>query len=183
MTIQKLISKLQFSDFISILAFCMSGVAIFWNVYKDIVLKARVKVIVNLCRIVRQRQKGDTFIQIEATNYGPGSIICESIWLKKKSIFENIRQDYSNPLSSTLPKKLEVGENVKMLFPYEEKIFLVNESTNVGIMDSFNRIHWAERRQTKKSVEAYRKDFPEEKQCHSAPMGKIGTDTTFYGGV
>lgn len=51
--------------------------------------------------------------------------------------------DYTNPMSDKLPKKLDVGESLNLLLPYEKKCFLSEPVTHIGVGDSFGRIHWA----------------------------------------
>ena len=172
MSIQELLSKLKFSDFISVLALIISGTSILWNIYRDLLLKASMKVNVQISKIVQPGKDLGTFIVITATNHGPGSIICESIWIRKKSLWLWVKRiskyafvihDYTNPLSSKLPKKLEVGEKLQLLFPYKEKMFLANKPSDVGIMDSFGRIHWAEKNGLIKAIDKYLKEYPEQK--------------------
>lgn len=171
MTLREFILNIKISDVISILALMISGISIFWNVYRDIVLKAKLRIIVQISDIVQSDKKLGTFILIGGTNHGPGSIICESIWLQKKyfwgwvtrkSRFAFLVHDYTNPLSNTLPKKLEVGENLTLLFPYKEGMFLATRPTHVGIKDSFGRLHWAKSKSLKEAIEKYLKIFPEQ---------------------
>jgi hypothetical protein len=172
MTILELISKIKSSDLISIFALIISGVSIFWNIYRDIILKAKLRVVVQISDVVQPGKNWGTFISITGTNCGPGSIICETIWIKKKSFWLWLRRksrlgfvvsDYTNQLSSKLPKKLAVGERVQLLFPYEEKMFLAKRPTQVGLMDSFGRIHWATKKSLEESIKRYLKKFPKEK--------------------
>lgn len=173
MTVSEFVSKLQVSDIISTFALILAGLSILWNVYRDILLKPKLKVNIQISQLIQPgNSRSPTFIDITATNHGPGSIICESIWMKKRSFWRwlfrkkkvaFILHDYTNPLSGKLPKKLEVGEKIMLLFPHKEKMFLAYKPTHVGIMDSFGRMHWASKKSLKEAEKSYLKDFSEEK--------------------
>ena len=169
MTIAQLIANLKFSDVIAVLALLVSGASILWNIYRDILLKPKLKVRIQVSELIQSGLKQrETFIEITATNHGPGVITCESIFAKKRVLFRRFKpkywfvfRDYTNPLSSELPKKLEVGEKLTLLLPYSEKAILAKRPTHVGIRDSFGSIHWADKSSLKKAIENYIKDFPE----------------------
>jgi len=67
--------------------------------------------------------------------------------------------DYSNPLSGKLPARLEVGETIHLLIPYDEDCFLREKDTHIGLSDSFGRVHWAPARDVTKAKREFRKDF------------------------
>ncbi len=171
MTILEFINKLKFSDVIALLALAVSGFSIFWNIYRDILLKARMKVRVQVSEMIQSGStQRNSFIDITATNHGPGAITCESIharrralfrWLKPRYLF--IVPDYTNPLSTQLPKKLEVGEKITLFLPYKEKAILARKPTHLGIRDSFGRVHWADSNSLEEAIKTYLKDFSEER--------------------
>jgi len=171
MTVSEFIGKLEVSDIIAVLALLVASFSIFWNIYRDILLKPRLKVRVQISIIIRDNSiKKDSFIDITVTNMGPGVITCEAIFARKRALFRWLQPplafivpDYTNPLSAQLPKKLEVGEKITLLLPYEENAILATKPTHLGIRDSFIRIHWADRDSLKKAIKSYLKDFPEKK--------------------
>lgn len=124
MAIAELLEKLKFSDFIAVLALMVSGASILWNIYRDILLKPRLKVRVQISVIFQPGlAQRESFIDITATNHGPGVITCESIFASKRVLFIRVKpkylfiiRDYTNPLSAELPKKLEVGDKITLLF-------------------------------------------------------------------
>jgi hypothetical protein len=85
------------------------GVSVFvlgWNVYRDVVLKARVRVRLQLSFIAHGSYESPTKISIVATNLGPGKIICSGIhaqvapvWrrLLRKIKYAYIMWDYTDP--------------------------------------------------------------------------------------
>ncbi len=169
MTVADLIEQLKLSDLIAGIALILSGLSIFWNIYRDLLLKPklRVKVQISVILIPDSNQR-ESFIDITATNHGPGIITCRSILASKRKLFRWARprylfiiHDYTNPLSAQLPKKMEVGESITLLFHYKEKQFLAWRPTHVGMTDSFGRLHWADRASVKEAVDAYLKDFSE----------------------
>ena len=167
MTIAELIAKLKFSDVIAVLALMVSGASILWNIYRDILLKPKLKVRIQVSKIIQygQKQKGP-FIDITATNHGPGVITCESIFARKRALFRRVKHWYiisddTNPLSAQLPKRLEVGEKLTLFLPYNEKTILAIRPTHVGIKDSFGSLHWADKSSLKEAIDNFIKDFPE----------------------
>lgn len=170
MLLLELIYKLKFSDVIATLALIISGISIFWNIYRDILLKPRLKVRVQISKVVRQGlAPKDSFIDITAINHGPGAITCESIYARRRALFRwltpkylFIIHDYTNPLSAQLPKKLEVGEKLTLLLPYGERMVLARRPTHLGLRDSFGRLHWSDSKSLREAVNTYLKDFSEE---------------------
>ena len=161
---------------ISIGALVVSAFAVGWNFYRDVILKARVKVAIKISNI----HHGDTihgpFISISVINFGPGSITCESIHMMKRSClsflcvailkiprlqnkYADIINDYTNPYSSNLPKKLQVGERLTLLLRKDENCLLAVNPTHVGVVDSFGRFHWATRSSLKKAKKDYFKEY------------------------
>jgi len=174
MTVSRFFSNLKTSDLISFLALIIASISIFWNIYRDILLKAKLKVSVRIDKILQQDRSRSLgpFLSIYATNHGPGEIICVSIWmlkrtvlgwLRRKNILDFIKTDTKNQFSSKLPMKLSIGENIHVLLPYKRDIFLAERPTAIGVMDSFGRIHWTDKKSMRKVIKQYFKDFPEKK--------------------
>jgi hypothetical protein len=161
---------------ISVLSFILSGIALGWNVYRDVILKARVKVSVNVVRVVSQGQRvgqGDQFIGIGVTNHGPGPVRAEMIvgrrtgfWrrLSRRTQHFVILADHTNPLNPKLPVKMEVGDSISLMLPYNESSFLNGAGTHIGISDSFGRSHFAPGKQLLAAKAQFTKDFPEAKK-------------------
>lgn len=160
---------------ISVLSLIFSGIALGWNVYRDVILKARVKVSVSVIHVVDPGQRfneGDQFIRIGVSNHGPGPVQIQMIvgeragfWrrLSRRAQHFFVLADHTNPLSPKLPAKMEVGDTVSLLLPYDERSFLNGAATHVGISDSFGRSHFAPRRQLRTAKAQFTKDFPDAK--------------------
>ena len=151
----------------------LSGVALGWNVYRDVILKARVKVSAAVVRVVSHGQRvgdGDQFIKIGVTNDGPGPVHIEMIVGKAAPLWRRLLRrtqhfvvlpDYTNALNPKIPHKMEVGDTIGLLLPYDEKSFLNGRGTHIGVSDSFGRSHFASRKHLSEARVQFTKDFPE----------------------
>ena len=154
---------------ISIFSVAIAGLSLGWNIYRDIVLKAKIKISFGIRTIVQHGvEERPEYVIITATNHGPGSAKLSMVqmknsswwrWLFRKEKYAVIIHDYTNPLSGQLPHKLEVGEKIDILFPYNEECMLKNGWSHIGISDYFDRNHWAKSKQVKEAVEKWKKDF------------------------
>lgn len=154
---------------ISIFSVAVSSLSLGWNIYRDIVLKAKVRVSFGICSIAQQGVKpSPTVISIVATNHGPGPVklnivsMKDSSFIKKllrKEKFGVVLHDWTNPLSGQLPHKLEVGEEFRLLFPYDEECMLKQGWLYIGISDTYDRVHWASKKQVKNAIDKWKKDF------------------------
>ena len=154
---------------ISIFSVAIAGLSLGWNIYRDIVLKAKIKMSFGIRTIVQHGIKDRLeYVIITATNHGPGSVKLSMVqmknsswwrWLFRKEKYAVIIHDYTNPLSGQLPHKLEVGEKIDILFPYNAECMLKNGWSHIGISDYFDRNHWAKLKQVKEAVEKWEKDF------------------------
>ena len=165
----EVISKMKFSDFISLFALLISGISIFWNIYRDLILKAKIRTHVQISSIIQPGRDLGSFIDVTGVNHGPGRITCESVFIKA-SIWQRLKgskkygfimTDHTNPLSGKLPKRLEVGEKITVLFPHVKDAFLARKPARVGLKDSFGRLHWATRKNINRAIKDYFRDFPE----------------------
>ena len=157
-----------YSLYISVAALVVSVFSLGWNFYRDVILKPRLKVTAAVTRVGPTERGWEDFITVSAVNLGPGSIICNGIlgekkhflrfWKKRISFYAI--EDFNNPLSARLPKKLEVGESLMEFFNLKEDAFLSLDPTHIGVRDTFGRMHWA----SKKSLEKAKKDFFKEFQ-------------------
>jgi len=150
---------------------CISIFVLGWNVYRDVVLKARVSVRLQLSFIAHGEYKSPTKTSLAATNLGPGKIICSGIHAKvaplwrrllRRTEFAFIMPDYTDPYSSKLPRELNVGEVCNLFLPFDKDCFLAKPYTHIGIADTFGRYHWAPRRDVARVREEYRRRF-----CHT----------------
>lgn len=159
---------------VSILALIASSLSLGWNIYRDVVLKPRLKVTFGIKSILVEReehrlsQAGPPLLQLEATNHGPGEVVCSGAVAKTESFLRSlfakfpygfIVPDDKHPYCSRLPCRVAVGDTISIIFPYDEECFLAKVPKRIGINDSFGRTHWAPRRELKRAHRQYRKDF------------------------
>ena len=129
--------------FVSFGSLLVAALALGWNIYRDLVLKPRLKVSFGIKGIVGGPfSKTMTYVVLSLTNFGPGSVKCGIIFYKKTSLFLRLRKkveqgfivhDYENPLSAQLPCRIEVGEGADFLFSITEDCFLSKDITHIGI--------------------------------------------------
>jgi len=163
---------------ISLLALCISALVLGWNIYRDVVLKPRLKM-----RFSHSHIHHSTFSQpfetlvLSATNFAPGAIKCTMIYLKDAPLWHRLLRltrlavmfhDYENPMTGKLPTSLDVGEEVSLLIDWREDCFLGRGFTHIGLCDSFGRVHWAPPKDVRKAREAYQKCFGKEEKADPA---------------
>jgi len=151
---------------ISIFAIATSFLALGWNIYRDVILKPRLKVRLQISFIMHGEYESPTKISIDATNFGPNKIICSSIHAKNAPLWRRVSRkveyaiiihDYTDPYSSKLPCELDVGGKCNLFLSFDKDCFLSKPFTHVGIIDTFGRTHWA----PKKDVAKLRKEYKE----------------------
>jgi hypothetical protein len=140
-----------------------------WNIYRDVVLKAKVDVSFAIVTLIHPSSPTKPqYLNLKVVNFGPGpvtvSMICAkntSLWmrLRKRTKRAVITADYTNPLSAKLPAKIEVGDKIELLLPYDKDCFLRHPFTHVGVNDYYGRRHWAPKGELKKAYETWKKDF------------------------
>lgn len=154
---------------ISSTSILIAALALGWNIYRDIVLKAKVKVKFMLGFITNPAMKPLDRLILTATNFGPGKIRLTGLLLKESSLLSRITRkpkyallihNYTDPLSGQLPCDLEVGDGRDFLFEVKADCFLAGAWTHIGIRDSFGRIHWA----PKNHIEEARESFKRKKE-------------------
>lgn len=159
---------------LSFFAFIASFFSLGWNVYRDIVLKPRLRVEFGIKWIMqagedeRLQQSGPPLLILSGINHGPGEVVCRGAVARTGSFIRSLFRefpygfivpDHANPYCSKLPTRLAVGDEVSVVFPYDRECFLVKPPNRIGITDSFGRTHWASKKGLKLANRQYRKDF------------------------
>lgn len=167
----------EWAQIISVASAIVASLSLGWNVYRDVVFRARCRVSIANVRFfnVPGVHNEQVFVSIGVTNLGPGPLMLQSIalhrwpfwsWFYKAERRQAIvNHDWHSPVSSKLPIKLEVGETATYPLPFEADCFLQVDWTHVGINDSFGRTHWARRAQLAKCHAAYIKAFGKQTTC------------------
>ena len=163
---------------ISVLAFLVSAFSLGWNIYRDVVMKPKLRVTFGVRRMINaDGHMGPPFLSLSGTNLGPGQITCRMPTIKTKSSsllrrlimrpqYAHLVHDHRNPFCSKLPLRLNMAEDFNLVFPYDADCFLHARPTHVGVSDTFWRVHWAPRRELKEAIARYKADFP------SGPTGR-----------
>lgn len=149
---------------VAALSLSVSAFSLGWNIYRDIVLKGRLKVSCHISTILHGSMPTFKAISISGVNHGPGKIKCTHIvWTKGgllagllgKATIGTVIEDSTNRYSSKLPKDLDVGERVDLLLPHVKDSVLSIKPNRIGISDSFGRKHWAPRWQVRAAHKGY----------------------------
>lgn len=161
---------------ISSFSFVVAGGALGWNIYK-VFIKPRLKVRLGLYHIVSPGFVEEIpRLSISASNFGPGIIRLNGVLLKEDTLWKRIRKktknafvihSYLDPLGAKLPCKMEVGESKNIFLKFYKDCFLKEEFTHIGVRDTYDRTHWASRKdykRTKKSFEDWFKKNPSHTQ-------------------
>jgi hypothetical protein len=160
---------------VSLLSFAVASVALGWNIYRDVVLKARVRVHFSVVTLLSEGTghllvEGGRLLSIGVTNHGPGPVRIELIqgldavplWRRLLGrwryfvIFKLVR---TNPPNCHLPHRLDVCDSVTLFLPYDEKCFLGSDATHIGVSDSYGRYHYAPRKEVEEAKKQFWKDF------------------------
>ena len=164
------------SFWISLASALIAVLALGWNILRDVILKARVKVslIVGTFTIpdhppsppkVPDHPPSPPKIMVSLVNFGPGNIRLNGPpFLRRKKILRKTKYaaamyDWLDPLSARFPLELEVGDEKHVLFRFDKDCFLKEEYTRIGVIDSFGRRHWAPKKHIEKAKEEYKKKF------------------------
>jgi len=156
-------------EIIAVVAIVISAFSLGWNVYRDVVLKARIKIKFSLSDLLHPTfHKPIIYLVLSAINIGPGKVKVCIIQIRKAQFWRRLLRktehailihDYENPISSKIPADLDVGESVDLLIRYEQDCFLEKDFTHIGISDSFGRVHWASHSDVKKAKKQYLERF------------------------
>ena len=156
---------------ISTIAVSLAGIALGWNIYRDLVSKsARVKVSGMIAAIV---SPGDEFgpegpperIVIVAVNHGPADVTLSVFSLKKKTgffgkpEFATVFPDHTDLATTRAPYKLKVGEQAQFVFPFNPDCFLKWDPSHIGMSDVFRKTHWMRARNVKELRSRWCKEF------------------------
>jgi len=165
-------TKDEIAIVISIASLCVAAIALGWNIYRDVVLKPRLRVSVMRAVIASEAIRPSNKFIISAVNFGPGKIRISIIRFRQSSIFKKLFRkwqhgvlihDYRNPLSGQLPSTLDVGEKIDLIFPWDSDCLCGNNPSHIGIADSFGRTHWAPKKEVQNVIKQWKQEFGNEK--------------------
>ncbi len=167
---------------ISLVSLVLAAISLGWNIYRDIILKPRVHVSFNMAVVFHPTLGNKSYLMVSATNHGPGNVRLTMAWLQQTPLWRRIFRctkhaallyDYHNPLSGKLPKVLEVGDSLDLLFLPDEKCFITEPWTHVGVGDSFGRKHWLLESRSRKPGETFINDLSPNKSLQRSGTHKV----------
>jgi hypothetical protein len=153
------------------LSLVVASIALGWNIYRDVVLRAKVRVSFAVVSMVTPGVAvHGKKLSISAVNHGPGRVriemICGRAGSRRDAILRRLRRfiilnDHTNPMNPRLPAMLDVGESLNLLLPHDEQSVLSSDARLVGVRDSFGREHYASRDDLMRARVAFEADFPQ----------------------
>jgi hypothetical protein len=136
---------------VSLLSLLISGASFGWDIYKEIGLRAQVRVDLSVVTVVGGPEFDDpVFVMIYCVNKGPGKVRLDNLHFKFLMLLDKGKidtgyaitmYDRENPASSALPLTLDVGETARYLIPFTANCFLQRDVTDFAVSDSFGRNH------------------------------------------
>jgi hypothetical protein len=143
------------------LSLLIAALALGWNIYRDVIMKGRIKIKFCWRDIIDEQKITSNMIMLSGVNHGPGKVVLRMIITKNTSIIRRLRRtvEYGfvklmyqpSEYSDKLPKELDIGDELNLVFPSSAG-FASAEFTHIGLRDNFDRIHWAK----KKEVQAFK---------------------------
>ena len=170
---------------ISSFSLVLAAIALGWNIYRDVVYRAKLKVSLmwGVVTIGHDREQWPYRLFVSITNFGPNDSRASmlhlrktSLWLRirRKTVYAMLNPDYEDPLSGKIPADIKVGEKIDLSFRPVEDIFIrKDEFTQIGITDPFGRVHWCSR----KHYKMVRQKFLEDSE-HNGEQGSAHQSTT-----
>jgi len=145
----------------SVIALIISGANFGWNIYKEIGLRARLKIRFSLSSIHHPTfEKPLARLTFSVTNLGPGKVHLQMLQLRDAGLwrrllrnrrFASLIHDYAHPLGGRIPSALDMGEKMDLTFPIDAS-FISEGFSQIGISDSFGRIHWCKRNDMRQAI-------------------------------
>jgi len=155
--------------FASVLSLLVAAFALGWNVYRDVVLKPHLRVRLSIVDIVTPGVGSEgTYVNVTGTNFGPGVLTVNLVWGRATSWLQRLLGNRAHlvvlktapdGISTNLPARIDVGEKVELLFPYDADCVLKEPLTRIGLTDSFGRRHSAPRKDIREAIAKFAKDF------------------------
>ncbi len=149
--------KATLAIIISSISAAIAGLSLGWNIYRDVILKPRLKVNFEVRTLFTPRINTlSKFISISAANLGTRSTTIQNIRAKWKTELIMVTN-----LSLEIPKRLEASEKVQFQLPYNTGYceFLLGDCRGVGLEDAFGKIHWVKRKDFEKVREKWQEDL------------------------
>jgi len=136
---------------LSTLSLGVAAFALGWNVYRDVLLKARLRVGIATMGMFSGSEHQGWVLQLNGVNFGPGILTVASVYgrqtspwwrfPRKTELFYVMPGPYAQ-YSNKLPSQLGVGEQVTLMLSPD---LYAQPWTSIGLQDTFGRTHWVPR--------------------------------------
>jgi hypothetical protein len=147
---------------ISVLSALIAIFSLGWNVYRDILLRPKLKVGISLSGISHLPwEKPENRIIIFVTNYGPGRSRITNLRLRKGPFWKRwftkcptgiLYPDHNDPFSSRIADWIDPGASQQFTFKVGGENFVnKKEWYQVGVADPFGKDYWAPRKSFRKT--------------------------------
>ncbi|MBN2181647.1 MAG: hypothetical protein JW715_07015 [Sedimentisphaerales bacterium] len=146
------------SIIISLSSLIIAALALGWNIYRDVIMKGRVKIRFGWRVIIDGQKSIPDTIMLSGVNHGPGKVVLSMIIWKRTSLLRWLHRkaeqgfikltDKPSEYSDMLPKELDIGDEINLIFPSNAG-FAKEDFTHIGLRDQFYRVHWARRKDVK----------------------------------
>jgi hypothetical protein len=167
----------------SILSIIISIGALIWNVWqKFIFVKPVLQVTLDISRIMLPNREREVYertdqrlLNLTVANLGPGVAVLYLCIVKSKrhwwskaqyGSLNPIHGDVTDadpislgPFSAGLPAKIDEADVKSFNFPYDKNCFLKESVVRVGINDTYRRNIWCHRKDIRKVMRSYKRDF------------------------
>jgi hypothetical protein len=146
---------------ISLLSLIISGIALGWNIYRDLILKPRFRVRLGILRwsYSTKRVYGPD-LELTVVNFGPGLMVVRAAVIRTQSTFWSWFKNEDSIESveaENLGAELEKGHKISIEVPNFNECILDKKPLRIGVRDTFGRIRWAPGKDLKKIQREYAK--------------------------
>lgn len=168
----------QYALTVSLLSAGVAFLALGWNIYRDVLLRARTGVVAYVSSVISGEESDGPFITIRLVNRGPGNVVLTNLIVRRIGLWARLRRrtanatimsDYTNRYNPSLPITINQQEFTHQLLNYEEGCFLKDDWNRLGFIDSLNRYHYVRKKDLRELKRKYREDFSDRARREETP--------------
>jgi len=162
-------------DLIAIIALIISGIALGWNIYRDVIQKPKFEIITAIYNTIDGLGKTskEQHISLRALNHGPGKNRVVTVALASRTSFHFVRRKKYKKMAvmpwathhpmcneaARTSRLVEPGEEVVFAFPFDKECCLSEDYQILGICDVFGRYSWCSKKDLNEMKSRYKKTF------------------------
>jgi hypothetical protein len=154
---------------VSVISVGIAAAALGWNIYRDVLHKPRVRLSIGK-RLLVGNGEPLSVIGLSAVNHGPGPIQLRSAIIRRRYFLPWKRKHNMDGVvmhqpvvlgSEELPKILDVGDTLTLLWPWTSEGFIQAQPTGFALVDTFGRCHWVSGKNVQHMNANWVADFPD----------------------